>query len=58
MRLMIDCFVGWQSGWEESSDVVRQMPSLDGGEIGCKDNKSEVGILGLLGCCIRSWVLR
>ena len=52
MRLMIDCFVGWQSCWEEISHVVRLRPSLDGGKIGCKDNKSGVGIWGVLGRCI------
>ena len=52
MRLLIDCFVGWQSGWEESSDVVRQRSFHDGSEIGCTDNKSGVGIWGLLSRCI------
>ena len=54
MRLIIDCFVVWQSRWEEMSDVVGLRPSLDGSEIGSSDNKSGVGIWGLLSRCIRS----
>ena len=45
---MIACFVVWQSGREEGSDVVRLRTSLDGGEISCKDSKSGVDI-GLVG---------
>ena len=44
MRLIIDCFVGWQSRWEEMSDVVWLRPSLDGSEVGSKENELGVGI--------------
>ena len=58
MRLIIDCFVGWQSRWEEMSDVVWLRPSLDGSDIGSKENELGVNIWGLLSRCIRSWLLR
>ena len=44
MRLMIDCFDVWQSGWEESSVIIPLRLSLYGGEIGWRDNKSGVSI--------------